>query len=274
MTSPVRADIAERVALFALLVLTAVLGTAILWRDAERRTVDHLRVVEVAMPAAIPEGTGDRPLELPEDRRVDLQMLRGAIERASGRRMLVYESVLEHEASGWPLRNDDATLPVDPTVADGLACFGEAYSPLMWFEGRPTWVFTRGEIVLSTPDRAAEIDRYVAFYDVRDMIDRIARLNTADGSRQSPGQPQRVGGFGSGGIGGATPWRSAPRDAAAEELIDFLTTSVEPWNWELNGGLVASIRDYSGLLIVNAPPRMHREVEALLRTLEYQLQFD
>ncbi|MGI9014075.1 MAG: hypothetical protein ACR2GY_07485 [Phycisphaerales bacterium] len=53
----------------------------------------------------------------------------------------------------------------------------------------------------------------------------------------------------------------------AEELIDILISTIEPTAWEQCGGPAASVRYYKGMLIITAPPYIHREVEEILTSL-------
>jgi Ca-activated chloride channel family protein len=54
----------------------------------------------------------------------------------------------------------------------------------------------------------------------------------------------------------------------ADELIEIITESIDPERWEDNGGLAATIRYYNGMLIINAPPYIHRKVEEFLADIQ------
>ena len=75
------------------------------------------------------------------------------------------------------------------------------------------------------------------------------------------------GGSGGGGGGGGAPFgtpsdgpESVPEEERAQKLVDIILESVEPDAWVDNGGDVATIRYYQGVLIVRAPDYMHREL--------------
>jgi hypothetical protein len=84
------------------------------------------------------------------------------------------------------------------------------------------------------------------------------------------------GGFGGGGGGGGGGGRGGgggsifgdPGDAPdrltelerVQQIIDLITETVEPDAWDVNGGDWATIRYYSGTLIIRAPDYVHRQI--------------
>ncbi|MGI9015481.1 MAG: hypothetical protein ACR2GY_14710, partial [Phycisphaerales bacterium] len=75
------------------------------------------------------------------------------------------------------------------------------------------------------------------------------------------------GGQGGGGGGGGNIFNEPGEDIErpdiqdlANELIDIITSAIEPTAWEQAGGLAASIRYYKGNIIVLAPDYIHRQL--------------
>ncbi|MHC4382724.1 MAG: hypothetical protein ACYS0J_07845, partial [Planctomycetota bacterium] len=46
----------------------------------------------------------------------------------------------------------------------------------------------------------------------------------------------------------------------AQVIIDLITESIEPDAWDVNGGDWATIRYYTGTLIIRAPDYIHRQI--------------
>ncbi|MDZ4831625.1 MAG: hypothetical protein SGJ09_15675, partial [Phycisphaerae bacterium] len=69
------------------------------------------------------------------------------------------------------------------------------------------------------------------------------------------------------GGGGGPPFgepgdapESIPEEERAQKIIDIIVESVEPEAWSENGGEIATIRFYQGVLIIRAPDYIHREI--------------
>ena len=73
-----------------------------------------------------------------------------------------------------------------------------------------------------------------------------------------------AGGFGSGGPGGKDAQQREPSDA--DNLIEVITTTVNPDTWDEVGG-PGTIAEYKGLLLVTQTGDIHHEVERLLNML-------
>ncbi|MCP3903216.1 MAG: hypothetical protein GY715_06220 [Planctomycetes bacterium] len=59
------------------------------------------------------------------------------------------------------------------------------------------------------------------------------------------------------GSGGGSPLNDRER---ADEIIDLITTTVEPDAWQRNGGEAASITFHEGVLVIRAPDFVHRQI--------------
>jgi hypothetical protein len=72
-----------------------------------------------------------------------------------------------------------------------------------------------------------------------------------------------VNGFGGTAFGASTvsPRQGArERQAAAQELIDLITSVIEPQVWDVNGGTGGTIAYSHGMLVVKAPEFVHRQL--------------
>ena len=72
------------------------------------------------------------------------------------------------------------------------------------------------------------------------------------------------GGFGGGGSGGKEAPQREPSDA--DNLIQIITTTIEPDSWDEVGG-PGTIAEYKGLLAVSQTGDIHHEIERLLNML-------
>lgn len=119
---------------------------------------------------------------------------------------------------------------------------------------------------------------YSAFYDVRDLLNRLHRFDAPPGSSC---------GGGCGGVvcgNSVAPSRLAlafrtllgrnERDfqETVDELVDLLTEAVAPEDWRMNGGDLASLNYVAGQFLIIAPPRIHAEIEAFLQELDETLE--
>jgi hypothetical protein len=104
-------------------------------------------------------------------------------------------------------------------------------------------------------------------YDVRDLLMQIPNFNNApqfdlrnalEGrSRDDRGQSDD-GLFGDDENDDQRVGKSKAQ--RAEELVTLITETVEPDLWKRNGGRHASIRYFRGMLIVNAPHYVHKQI--------------
>lgn len=151
-----------------------------------------------------------------------------------------------------------------------------------------TWQVRNGFIEVGTKDRlSAAPARYTVVYDVDDLLYEVPKFDDAPqiqldeiyrnypygyapylvGGPYPPAGPFVSGHSISGAIGGpSTSLGPGPgnttgeRDARGQELADHVTMIVEPDAWERNGGTWASIRYTQGVLIVNAPEFIQRQI--------------
>jgi uncharacterized membrane protein YgcG len=154
-----------------------------------------------------------------------------------------------------------------------------------------TWQLRDGYVEVGTKERLSlPAAREIKYYPIRDLLfeppmfdnapdlDLSSAMNQANstggGGIGGGGGGGGGGGFGGGGGGGGGRGGSGgsifgdPGDAPerlseierAQQLIDLITESVEPAAWDVNGGDWATIRFYSGTLIIRAPDYVHRQI--------------
>jgi len=157
-----------------------------------------------------------------------------------------------------------------------------------------TWQLRDGYVEVGTKDRlSAPAAREIRYYPIRDLIFEPPRFdnapdldldaalnqggNVGGGGGGGGGFGGGGGGFGGGGGGsgggggaggsggsifgdpGDDPERTSETERA-QQVIDIIVELVEPDAWVQNGGDAASIRYYSGTLIVRAPDYIQRQI--------------
>ena len=153
-----------------------------------------------------------------------------------------------------------------------------------------TWQLRSGFVEVGTKDRlSAPAAREIKYYPIRDLLfeppyfDNAPKLDLATALNQTQqssggigggGGGSGGGGFGGGGGGGGggsgsggsifgDPGDERERKSEAEkaqEIIDLITETVEPDAWDINGGDWATIRYYSGVLIIRGPDYIQRQI--------------
>ena len=154
-----------------------------------------------------------------------------------------------------------------------------------------TWQLRNGYVEVGTKERlAAKNAQELRYYPIRDLLfdppmfdnapslDLDSALNQGNNGGTGGGGGGGGGGFGGGGGGGggtgggggggggslfADPDDPPARVSEAEkaqEIINLILEIVEPDAWVDNGGDWASIRYYSGVLIVRAPDFVQRQI--------------
>lgn len=128
-----------------------------------------------------------------------------------------------------------------------------------------TWQFApSGGAVEIGPRGRLNKQAYLKMYDIQDMLFQIPDF--ADAPRLDLDQVLNQGGQGGGGggsvFGGDTgadvPF--VPTEELAQKIVEIVTEYVEPDQWTDNGGDGASIRHYSGHLMIRAPDYIHRQL--------------
>jgi hypothetical protein len=155
-----------------------------------------------------------------------------------------------------------------------------------------TWQLREGFVEVGTKERLSQAGaREIKYYPIRDLLfeppmfdnapdlDLSSALNQGGrfgggggGGRGGGGGGGFGGGGGGGGRGGGGGGGGSifgdPGDAPerlteterAQVIIDLITETIEPEAWDVAGGDWASIRYYTGTLIIRAPDYIHRQI--------------
>ena len=128
------------------------------------------------------------------------------------------------------------------------------------------WQLTREGIVQIGPKSRLNEFATLKLYDIQDLLFRVNNYTTVPELDLDAAVQQSQGGGGGGG--GQSIFTDDEEDDAnrptteeeAQQLIDLIVETVEPNEWEDNGGNGGSIRFWRGSLLVRAPDYMHRQL--------------
>lgn len=127
-----------------------------------------------------------------------------------------------------------------------------------------TWVLGDGFVEIGLKDLLAR-DKYVRLYPIRELLFYVPTFDDAP----EMDLDSVLGGGNTGEITGSLfddddgnddEQDRVPEQEQADELIDIITSIVDPLQWEKNGGEGGSVRYFRGSLIVNAADFLHRQV--------------
>lgn len=156
-------------------------------------------------------------------------------------------------------------------LVDELSC--DQLEKVAWSAREP------GFLDLSSRRELDRRETYSAFYDVRDLLYRLYRFDLKPSASRG----------GCGGCWASFTVTSVPSvrpsrltlafrallgkddpsfDDTVQELIDVVTETVAPEDWDVYGGDAASVRYIGGQVLITAPPRIHTEVQGLLHELD------
>ena len=128
------------------------------------------------------------------------------------------------------------------------------------------WQFTPDGVLQLGPKSRLNAEKRLEIYPIMDLVLEIPDYTNAPEFDLNT-ILQGAGGGGGGG-GGQSPFQEQEEDDVdrrtlqerVDELVDILTETVEPEQWEQNAGDGGSIRYWQGHLIINAPDYMHRQI--------------
>ncbi|MBL1217440.1 MAG: hypothetical protein D8M59_08080 [Planctomycetes bacterium] len=139
-------------------------------------------------------------------------------------------------------------------------------------EEETTWILGEGYVEVGTKDMLNK-NKYVMIYPVRELLfeptgfDNAPQMDLSRSQNFGSGSGGSSGGSGQSlfnnqgsGSGRQNQIQRSSEDELADELIDILTTIVDPYQWERNGGEGGSIRYFRGSLLINASDYLHRQV--------------
>jgi len=125
------------------------------------------------------------------------------------------------------------------------------------------WQLTEyGEIEVG-PKSALNRARFLKIYDVRDLLFEIPSFTDAPTLDLDSVLGQAEGGGGGGSIfeDEEAEGERETEQQRLERITDIITTTVESEQWQINGGDGASLREYNGTLLINAPDYIHRQID-------------
>ncbi|MDX2114249.1 MAG: hypothetical protein SFZ24_01335 [Planctomycetota bacterium] len=129
-----------------------------------------------------------------------------------------------------------------------------------------TWQFAPSGGALQIGPRSA-LNRFafMTMYDIQDLIYQIPNFtDMPELDLDQVLQQARAGGGGGGGSVFSEEDDSEPEFKPSEEMamdvINLITTNIEPEQWADNGGDGATVTFYNGFLLIRAPDYIHRRL--------------
>ncbi|MBX3383238.1 MAG: hypothetical protein KF864_06990 [Phycisphaeraceae bacterium] len=128
-----------------------------------------------------------------------------------------------------------------------------------------------GVVLISTRD-AINRNKRLEIYDIRDLLIEVPDYtNVPEFDLQNVLQGGGQGGGGS----GQSPFRDAndnqiqrrSLEDRTNDLLNIITTNIDPLGWQENGGDVGFIQQFQGNLIITNTPANHRAIHGLLAKL-------
>lgn len=135
------------------------------------------------------------------------------------------------------------------------------------------WTIADGVLTISTREQINR-QKIMAIYDIRDLLVEVP--NYGDLAPNVDLQQALQQGGRQGGGGGQSPFQGGNADEdvggrtlqeRTNDLLEILTTNVDPDGWRDNGGDVGFIQQLNGLLIITNTPANHRAIDSLLAKL-------
>ncbi len=128
------------------------------------------------------------------------------------------------------------------------------------------WQLTREGVVQIGPKGWLNEYSTLKVYDIQDLLFQVNNYTTVPELDLDAAVQQSQGGGGGGG--GQSIFQDDEEDTGpqltpeqeAEQLIDLIVETIEPSEWEDNGGDGGSIRYWRGSLLVRAPDYIHRQL--------------
>ncbi len=125
-----------------------------------------------------------------------------------------------------------------------------------------TWQLTADGIVEVGPKEWLNSKKTVKLYDIHDLLFVIPNYTDVPELDLDAVLQQSSGGSGGRGVFRVDDNDDIEVDEAArvQEIVDIITSTVDPEQWQINGGTGATIRFYRGSLLVSAPGYIHRQL--------------
>lgn len=130
--------------------------------------------------------------------------------------------------------------------------------------GENAWQMDSAGTLVVGSKEALNKSRRIVMYDINDLLHVIPRYNQVPQIDLNSVLQGGQGGGGQSPFSGDdtnTNQNTGPdREERAKKIIDLIIQLVEPNQWVDNGGEAATIRFFNGVLIVNAPDYVHRQL--------------
>ncbi len=125
-----------------------------------------------------------------------------------------------------------------------------------------TWQLTVDGIIEVGPKEWLNSKKTVRLYDIHDMLFVIPNFTDVPELDLDAVLQQSSGGGGGRGVFRVDDPDDIEVDEATrvQEIVDIVTSTIDPEQWQINGGTGASIRFYRGSLLVSAPGYIHRQL--------------
>jgi hypothetical protein len=125
-----------------------------------------------------------------------------------------------------------------------------------------TWQLTTDGIIEVGPKEWLNSKRTVKLYDIQDLLFVIPNFTDVPELDLDAVLQQSGGGGGGRGVFRVDEGDDLELDEAtrAQEIMDIVTSTIDPEQWQINGGTGASVRFYRGSLLVSAPGYIHRQL--------------
>lgn len=154
------------------------------------------------------------------------------------------------------------------TVENAMSRVVERVSPDQ-FSGA-AWSIADGVVTVASRE-VINRNKALVIYDIRDIVVEVPDyINAPEIDLESILQQ----GGGEGGGQGQSPFEEEDEDIErrdlderVNEIIDIITTNVDPNGWQANGGDVGMIQQLGGNLIITNTPANHRAIHGLLTKL-------
>ncbi len=136
------------------------------------------------------------------------------------------------------------------------------------------YVLSDGVVKISTKDDLATlVNTHV--YDIHDLIVTIPNFvgpvlsisQSEGGGGDSGGGSSSGGGFGDTGAGDGAGQTTLTRTQLVIEILDMVRSSIDPDSWIANSGVLGSIRELNGQVVITQTPENHRRVLDLFNQL-------
>jgi type II secretory pathway component GspD/PulD (secretin)/tetratricopeptide (TPR) repeat protein len=132
------------------------------------------------------------------------------------------------------------------------------------------WTIKDGAVFVASQE-VVDRERVLAIYDIQDLLVVVPNFEDApEFNLQTVLQGARGGGQSPFQDGNEEEEDLPTREERIDELVDIITTNVDPEGWEDASGNRGRIEQFQGNLVITQTPENHREIRGLLSKLRDQ----